>query len=126
GRMDLRLPRRDGLSVEHCVQLHLSEPHAPVHYVENTLICSLFGLLCWEAIFAPLPGAFFHPFHVGPVDLLRPDFQRRRAERFAACLALLDTDAYQAAIRDTYAAKFGLQSPFVYWNLLTEELLDQA
>ena len=29
---------------------------APVHYVENTLINGLFGLLCWPAIFAPLPG----------------------------------------------------------------------
>src|SRR5262249_13804955 len=40
----------------------LSEPDAPVHYVENGLLHSLFGLLCWEAIFAPVTGAFFHEF----------------------------------------------------------------
>ena len=39
--------------------MHLQQDDAPVHYVENTLLCSLFGLLCWEAIFAPLPGSFF-------------------------------------------------------------------
>lgn len=58
-RLDLQLPRTDpALSVESCVQAHLAEDSAPVHYVENSLINSLFGLLCWPAIFAPLPGAF--------------------------------------------------------------------
>lgn len=64
-------------SVEHAVREHLHRAEAPVHYVENTLLCSLFGLLCWEAIFAPLPGAFFHPFHSGPVDLYSSDFYAR-------------------------------------------------
>lgn len=125
-RLDLSLPRPDALSVEYAVKLHLSEPDAPVHYVENSLICSLFGLLCWPAIFAPLPGAFFHPFHSGPVDLLSADFHPRRAELFAACLAQLDSDAYKSTIRQTYAAKYGLLSPFVFWGALDAELLEQA
>lgn len=59
-RLDLQLPRTDlALSVEYYVQAHLAEELAPVHYVENSLINSLFGLLCWPAIFAPLPGRFF-------------------------------------------------------------------
>ncbi len=125
-RLDLSLPRPDALSVEYAVKLHLSEPEAPVHYVENSLICSLFGLLCWPAIFAPLPGAFFHPFHSGPVDLLSADFHPRRAELFAACLAQLDSDAYKSTIRQTYAAKYGILSPFVFWGALDAELLEQA
>ena len=126
GLIELSLPYLGDYSVEQHVQLHLSEDQAPVHYVENTLICSLFGLLCWSAIYAPLPGAFFHPFHSGPVDLLRPDFSQRRAPLFAECLGLLDSDAYKDRIRATYQAKFGIQSPFVFWGLLTEELLEQA
>ena len=114
------------VSVEYAVKLHLSKPDAPVHYVENSLICSLFGLLCWPAIFAPLPGAFFHPFHSGPVDLLSADFHPRRAELFAACLAQLDSDAYKSTIRQTYAAKYGILSPFVFWGALDAELLEQA
>lgn len=125
-RLDLRLPKPDAHSVEYWVKAHLSEPDAPVHYVENSLICSLFGLLCWPAIFAPLPGAFFHPFHSGPVDLLDADFHRRRAELFAACLAQLESDAYKHTIRQTYAAKHGILSPFVFWGALDEELLEQA
>ena len=44
-RLDLCLPRPDAYSVEFAVKAHLSEPEGPVHYVENSLICSLFGLL---------------------------------------------------------------------------------
>ncbi|MDH4873818.1 VRR-NUC domain-containing protein [Pseudomonas sp. BN515] len=126
-RIDLILPQPpEPLSVEHAVLLHFHEDDAPVHYVENTLLNSLFGLLCWDAIFAALPGAFFHPFHNGPADLLSPDFHARRAELFDACLAQLDGDAYQASIRRTYVAKQGLLSPFVYWGNLDETLLEQA
>lgn len=123
-RLDLRLPR--AASVELAVAAHLAAPDAPVHYVENTLICGLFGLLCWEAIFAPLPGAFFHPFHTGPVDLHRADFHTRRSELFAACLARLDDGSYRDAMRRTHAEKFGIQSPFVFWELLDAERLEQA
>lgn len=126
-RLDLQLPRTDpGLSVEFYVQAHLHEDSGPVHYVENSLINSLFGLLCWPAIFAPLPGAFFHPFQRGPVDLLNEDFQQRRAELFQACLDQLDDGRYAATIRERFVAKWGVQSPFVFWGALNEQLLEQA
>jgi hypothetical protein len=97
-----------------------------VHYVENSLINSLFGLLCWPAIFAPLPGAFFHPFQRGPVDLLNEDFQQRRAELFQACLSELDDGRYAATIRQRFVDKWGVQSPFVFWGAVNELLLEQA
>jgi len=125
-RIDLCLPKPEGQSVEFAVKAHLNAPDGPVHYVENSLICSLFGLLCWEAIFAPLPGAFFHPFHSGPVDLFSADFHPRRAEQFATCLAQLDSPAYKQVIRQNYQAKFGIQSPFVFWSALDQELLETA
>nr|WP_280640036.1 VRR-NUC domain-containing protein [Pseudomonas sp. RGM2987] len=126
-RLDLHLPRIDPtLSVEYHVQAHLHDDAAPVHYVENSLINSLFGLLCWPAIFAPLPGAFFHPFQRGPVDLLNEDFHERRAELFAACFAELDDGRYRQTILRRYAEKWGVQSPFVFWGALSGELLEQA
>lgn len=124
-RLDLELPFA-GLSVERTVQRHLATPEAPVHYVENTLIGGLFGLLCWEAIFAPLPGAFFHPFQRGPADLARSDFHVRRRELFDGCLASLESGTYQAIIRRTHAEKWGIQSPFVSWECLPGALLEQA
>ncbi|RCV88234.1 VRR-NUC domain-containing protein [Billgrantia montanilacus] len=114
------------LGVERAVCAHLGTPQAPVHYVENALITGLFGLLCWPAIFAPLPGAFFHPFHSGPADLNRADFVSRRRERFKACLAQLDDGRYHDTILETWQCKRGLASPFVHWEALNEGLLLQA
>ncbi|SFU67990.1 VRR-NUC domain-containing protein [Halomonas korlensis] len=112
--------------VEIAVRDHLSRNLTPVHYVENTLLTGLFGLLCWEALFAPLPGAFFHPFHNGPADLYREDFVARRRERFAACLGKLADGSYREAIRATWQDKHGLANPFVHWGVLDERLIDQA
>jgi len=126
-RLDLTLPASEyPVSVERRVQDHLTSPQAPVYYVENTLLNALFGLLCWDAIYAPLPGAFFHPFHAAPADLRQPDFRSRRAELFAACLARLDSQAYLDVIRERYRAKVGIQTRFIAWNVLDETLLEQA
>ncbi|MCQ4241738.1 VRR-NUC domain-containing protein [Stutzerimonas stutzeri] len=125
-RLELTLPTPGHGSVEMAVRDHLSSAQAPVHYVENGLLCSLFGLLCWEAIFAPLPGAFFHPFHRAPVDLYSPDFHARRQDLFNQCLARLQDSAYPQLILERYREKVGIQSPFVFWSLLDEPLLEQA
>ncbi|MNF40934.1 VRR-NUC domain protein [compost metagenome] len=126
-RIDLTLPYPpEGCSVEHAVLMHLNEAQGAVHYVENTLLNSLFGLLCWPAIFAPLPGAFFNPFQSGPADLHDAEFRLRRAELFAGCLAQLDDGSYKATIRQRYQDKFGLQSPFVFWGDLSPALLEEA
>lgn len=125
-RLDLSVVPLPDCSVERLIGEHLAEAGSEVHYVENALINSLFGLLCWPAIFAPLPGAFFHPFHSAPSDLYSPDFYQRRAGAFDACLAALADGRYQALIRQNYVDKFGLQSPFVFWGTLTPELLETA
>ncbi|MBJ9593611.1 VRR-NUC domain-containing protein [Burkholderia seminalis] len=126
-RETLVLARPDAfVSVEFAVRDHLAQPAAPVHYVENTLINSLFGLLCWEPVFAAVPGAFFHPFQRGPADLHAPDFAVRRADAFDACFAQLDSGAYRDTIRRHFATKAGLQSPFVFWGVLTDALLEEA
>ena len=126
-RMDVALPApHTPMAVEYALRDHWHTPQAPVFYVENALVNSLFGLLCWPAIFAPLPGAFFHPFQSGPADLGAPDFVARRAALLDECLALLDGDAYRTVIAQRYAQKAGVQSPFVFWGTLTPELLALA
>jgi hypothetical protein len=126
-RHDLTLDRPAlPAAVEMLVRDHLTQTGAPAHYVENALINSLFGLLCWEAIFAPVPGAFFHPFQTGPADLLSPEFRQRREPQLQACLAQLDSDAYRHTITRNFTAKAGTQSPFVFWDLLDDALLALA
>lgn len=125
--IELELPRGDAaLGVEEAVRQHLMQEGGQAHYVENTLFNSLFGLLCWEAIFAPVPGAFFNPFQAAPQDLHDSDFQQRRSALFERCLGRLDEGSHRQAILDCYVAKQGLQSPFVFWSMLSEELLEQA
>ncbi|GHC15978.1 VRR-NUC domain-containing protein [Aidingimonas halophila] len=123
-RLALTLPVTP--SVEWGVATALHHDEAPVYYVENTLFGALFGLLCWDAIFAPLPGAFFHPFHTGPSDLYRGDFVARRESLFAECLGTLDVGTYRQRILDTYQAKKGIASPFVHWDAIDETLLEHA
>lgn len=123
-RLDLCLAQHP--SVERAVGEALSTEQAPVVYVENTLFNSLFGLLCWPAVFAPVPGAFFHPFQSGPLDLHQADFAQRRASQFDQCLAELDSGTYQATLLARFSAKFGLANPFVHWGAISEPLLKLA
>jgi hypothetical protein len=127
---DLRLDAAPyGRALELHVRDHLArveESHCAVHYVENGLINSLFGLLCWDAIFAPLPGAFFHDFQYGPADLDSPSFYARRRDRFALSFAELESGRYKDIIRRRFIEKSGIQAPFVAWNLLNVQLLECA
>ena len=103
-----------------------SRGNTHIRYVENALVMSLFGLLCWEAIFAPIPGAFFHDFQSGPADLSSGQFFERRQSAFIECFSQLDSDRYKSTIRQCFAAKSGIQSPFVAWGTLSKRLLDWA
>lgn len=109
--------------VEECAAEALRLPDAPVSYVENLLINGLFGLWCWDAIFAPIPGAFFHPFQRGPADLWSPRFVERRRPLINAAFVRLDRGAHAAAILSMFHAKQGTHNPFVFWGGLTEELI---
>ncbi len=116
-------------AIEHVVRDRLAqqaEMHSTVHYVENGLVNSLFGLLCWKAIFAAIPGAFFHDFQYGPADLSSGHFFQRRSGEFAECFAELDSDRYRETIWRNFAVKSAVQSPFVTWGLLNEKLLGWA
>ena len=126
-RLDVCLPvPGDGPWVEGAVRDHLGSEEAPVFYVENMLANALFGLLCWRAIFAAIPGAFFHPFHRAPADLHSLDFHKRRAAEFADCLAQCDDGRYRATILAHFEEKAGISAPFVAWESLDRSLLEMA
>src|SRR5690606_30612925 len=120
------LPKPDTGKVEWAALQHLATDDAPVFYVENTLINALFGLLCWPVIFQPLPGAFFHPFHIGPADLTREDFVARRQQAFEQRFHLLDTGADRREILVSFNNKKGIDDPVVFWAVRDEALLDLA
>ncbi|MEO8315590.1 MAG: VRR-NUC domain-containing protein [Pseudomonadota bacterium] len=117
------LAPRERVERQVCKRLSME---SPAFYVENSLFPSLFGLLCWDAIFAPLPGAFFHRFQSGPADLHAREFRARRATQFDALLNLLDTGAHEAVMWRNYRAKVGISTPFVRWARLKSEILRLA
>lgn len=126
-RLELTVPPPEpGVSIERVACAQLTRRSAPVFYVENALITSLFGLLCWEAIFAPVRGAFFHAFQSGPRDLDSRHFVSRRRALFARCLASLESGSYREIIRHTLRFKRPLQSPFVAWGAISVELIELA
>ncbi len=120
-------PAARGLRVEQAVVEHLHiNSGVQAYHVENALFPGLFALLCWEQIFTPLPGAFFHPFQSGPADLFRSDFVERRHDALTEQLASLETGDYKDCIWQTWKAKQGLACRLLSWPVLTEALLEKA
>ncbi|GGC01434.1 Fanconi-associated nuclease [Marinobacterium zhoushanense] len=112
--------------VEASVARHLNRADAPVFFVENGLINGLFALLCWPALYAPLPGAFFNPFQAAPADLNSNDFVNRRHSLFEEALSSLATGEYKESILERRRNKVGTACPFINWQLLGEELVSLA
>lgn len=112
--------------VEEEAMQSLQTPDAPVFYVENLLLNGLFGLWCWDAVFASVPGAYFHPFQSGPADLYSPFFRERRREWFDRAFEVLDRNEHSELIRERFRSKQGIQNPFVFWGGWSESLLDLA
>ena len=67
-------------SVEFSVAQHLAPQWQSVRVVENRLMNTLFALAFWEQIFAPVAGAFSHPYQAVPHDMYSADFYERRSE----------------------------------------------
>ncbi len=88
-------------------------------HVENGLILSLTGLAYWDAVFAPLPGAFTNPFQSGPLDLYEADFCTVRGRYLAAVESLTDRD-FGGHLVENFQAKTGISNALVNWPLLHE------
>ncbi|GAB3284745.1 VRR-NUC domain-containing protein [Parahaliea aestuarii] len=124
-RLDLLLPRGLG-GVERAAAEALHSQWQAVHYVENALMNSLFGLAFWEQIFSPLRGAFHNPFQSAPADMFDGNFYPRRRDQIEARLAALQTGDLADLLRYNFDAHQGLQCRWVNWRLLSRPLLDQA
>lgn len=93
-------------------------------WCENDLFCALFGLLFWDVIFAPVPGAFSHPFQRAPLDFNQPGFSRRRQALFDARLQEIRDKALWHEIQALVSIKAGIQNPFVRWSRISLPALE--
>ncbi len=96
-------------------------------YAENWLWKSLFGLAFWDIVYAPVPGAFHHPFQYGPRDLDSPTFRPAREAAIAARLAELAAAAdLRPRLMGTFAAKQGKANALVSWHPGSREAIELA
>lgn len=90
---------------------------------ENALFRTLFGLLLWEGIWAPIPGVFQQPFQYGPLDLETEAFYPARRDLVDARLEALRTADAGAEVRAAWTAHYGTACQGVAWNRFDVELL---
>ena len=124
---ELELPYADCVElavVEHYNEL---EGESCCFYLENTLFNGVLGLLFWDVIFAPLPGAFFNPFQYRPSDFYARDFCARRQELIQrAWSSYADTKQMSNIVQTRWQEKYGLMNPLVQWPYLELELIELA
>lgn len=119
----------------------LRQPGGLAWHVENRLPHALAGLLYWSIIYAPVAGAFTHPYQSAPHDLRDVSFLPRRAEALAtleqrwystplcagrstsqpAYDAALNTEALRATARETETRFRGVANPLINWHWLNSQ-----
>jgi len=116
-------------SVEVAVAEHYSAQGAGerCYYVENSLFNGVLGLLLWEVIFAPLPGAFYNPFQYRPSDFYAHDFCARRSQLLARTWeSIRDNEDIWQQVSTRWQHKQGLMNPLVNWQALDLDLVRLA
>lgn len=113
-------------SVEMIAADHYSQ-FGQCFYVENSLIPGILGLAVWDIIYAPIRGAFYHPFHTAPVDFNDAhSFRTARQALLAQRWQQLEQGALSTLVHRVWQDKFGISNPLVHWQYLTTELIDVA
>ena len=121
------------LDYQQTVELAVAEFYAAVdtdghcRYVENSLFNGVLGLLIWDVIFAPLPGAFYNPFQHRPSDFYAHDFCARRAQLLQQSFAgITSNEDIWRIIEPRWHLKQGLMNPLINWQALDLELIQLA
>ncbi|GAB3523922.1 VRR-NUC domain-containing protein [Photobacterium alginatilyticum] len=115
----------NGQRVELAVAAHYASLGWSVYYLENSLLCGLFGLAFWDIIFAPVPGAFLNPYQRSPRDMFHPEFYQQREVLINQRLTDISNNNWQAWT-EIYRNKQGISNDWVNWSVLTEDIVLQA
>ena len=89
-------------------------------HLENDLPMAVFALAYWSWMFAPIEGAFLHPFQVGPRDLYWPDFFATRANTCSDPLA----GPLKARLKRMARAKEGTANRLFSWHRCPREVIE--
>lgn len=109
--------------VELAVADYYTEQGWTVFYLENSLICGLFGLAFWDIIFSPIPGAFLNPYQRSPRDMFTPEFRTQRVEMIAERLEHISSGSWCNWL-EIYNQKEGLSNDWVNWHSLSKDIIE--
>ncbi len=90
-------------------------------HCEGRIVTTLFGLLFWDVIFAPIPGAFETRYQSAPLDLAEDTFYYSREELVEARLAEIEKGGVVEIIERTYDAHQDVMCVGVRWDLFTKD-----
>ncbi|EKO3405217.1 VRR-NUC domain-containing protein [Vibrio fluvialis] len=109
--------------VELAVKSHFEQLGYQVYYLENQFLNTLFGLTFWDAIFAPVEGAFINRYQHRPLDLYHDDFVLKRQSYIESAIAELMNDGVKP-LWLRWQNKFSITNPFVFWTDCDESLFE--
>ncbi len=125
--LDLELVRRDPVEIAVLEYFDQRDPGGNCYYVENSLFNGVLGLLIWDAVFAPLPGAFYNAFQYRPNDFYTPEFGRSRRHLLDKTWRRIgNNDDIHDIVLERWEQKHGLMNPLVNWQALDPDLLRLA
>lgn len=87
------------------------------YWCEGTLMTTLFGLLFWDVIFAPVQGMFQHRFQDAPLDFDHEGFYLNRRDSIEARLERLERGGARSLLDQNHAEHEGQRCRGVSWEL---------
>ncbi|MCB1690950.1 MAG: VRR-NUC domain-containing protein [Halioglobus sp.] len=115
---------RGSESVEELAAQALQQQWQAVHYVENALMNTLFGLAFWEQIFAPVPGVFHIPFQSAPADMYDRAFRIRREHSLATRMQQLREENLATILAESYQRYQHYECRWTHWRYISLELVE--
>ena len=119
--VERQTPASTDQRIEEFAVAQLSQEGSVALHLENVLPNALFGLTYWEWIFAPVRGAFTHPFQIAPLDIYWPEFfdVRRQLQPDP----LQEPELLKEHIKTIAIRKRNINNAFVSWSKITTDLL---
>ncbi|CAA0099743.1 Fanconi-associated nuclease 1 [Halioglobus japonicus] len=114
---------RGSESVEGLAAAHLQQQWQAVHYVENALMNTLFGLAFWEQIFEAVPGVFHNPFQSAPADMYDRAFRITREHSLAARMQQLREEDLETTLVQAYERYQHYECRWTHWRYIPLELV---
>lgn len=90
-------------------------------HCEGRIVTTLFGLLFWDVIFAPVPGAFETRYQSAPLDLAEDTFYYVRQPLADARLAEIKAGRAAEILEAAYDEHQGKMCVGVRWDLFEKE-----